>query len=102
MKVSAKRTKRVTVHRDIEILSSRLSTDSLDANGSGALWISLKRRCCVCRELFKHGDSVSLCLYLENGEQFSGGVHTECLPEEKLPSTDGSRTINANSQFYNE
>lgn len=81
-KVRATRTKRQIVKVEVEILSSRLSTDSLDANGSGALWISLKRRCAICRKLFAHGDSVSLCMYLEDGEQRSGGVHTACLSDD--------------------
>lgn len=80
--IKAKRQKRVTVETDIEVLSHSLCTESLDAKGSGYLWIELKRRCCVCRELFKHGDSVSLCIYMENGQQLSSGVHTNCLPDD--------------------
>lgn len=80
--VKAKRQKRVTVETEIEILSHRLCMPSLDAHGSGQLWIKLKRRCCVCRQLFKHEDSVSLCMYMEDGQQLSGGVHTGCLPED--------------------
>ena len=81
MKAQAKRTKRVTVTKDVEIISYRRSTDSLDATGTGYLWIELKRRCCLCGKLFAHGDAVSLCMYIEDGQQLSGGVHTNCLPQ---------------------
>ena len=82
MKAQANRTKRINVKTEVEILSHRLVTESLDAKGSGYVWIKLKRRCCLCRKLFAHGDSVSLCMYLEDGQQCSGGAHTECLPKE--------------------
>ena len=85
MKVTAKRQSRVTVERDIEIVSQRLCTSSLhDGPNGGSLWITLKRKCCVCGGKFKFGDSVSLCMYLEDGQQFSGGAHTNCLPEERI------------------
>ena len=82
MKANAKRTTKITVTKQVEIISHRLSTDHLDANGSGAMWITLKRKCCLCGKKFQHGDSVSLCLYAEDGEQYSGGCHTGCLPQE--------------------
>ena len=85
--IKAKRQNRVTVETDLEIISHQLCTPSLDATGTGTVWIQLRRRCCVCRELFKHGDSVSLCMYMENGMQLSGGAHSGCLPDNETPGT---------------
>lgn len=82
MKANAKRTKTITVTKEVEIISHRLCTESLDANGSGAMWITLKRKCCLCGKRFHHEDSVSLCMYMEDGQRFSGGLHTSCLPKE--------------------
>jgi hypothetical protein len=78
--VKAKRSRRITVETEIQIVSHRICTESLDSKGSGYLWIELKRTCCVCGKRFAHGDSVSLCMYIEDGQQLSGGVHTGCLP----------------------
>ena len=80
MIVTAKRQSRITVEREIEILSHRLCVQCLSP-GSGDLWISLRRKCCVCGKLFTFGESVSICMYTEDGQQLSGGVHTACLEE---------------------
>lgn len=82
MKVTAKRTKRISITKEIEILSHHLVTLSLDAKGSGRLWITLKRQCCICMKGFADGESVSDCVYIEDGVQLSSGVHTACLPQE--------------------
>ena len=46
-----------------------------------AMWETLKRKCAVCRSQIKQGDMYRLIMYVENGKQFSGGAHEECVME---------------------
>ena len=76
MKLQAKRSVRVIEYRTIEVTSHQLST----ANAQG-LWVTLKRYCAVCGKRFVAGDSISVGMYVEDGQQNSGGFHTKCLSE---------------------
>ena len=77
--MKATRTKQITCKVDIEVLSSKFVTDDCKQG----LWQTLHKRCAICRKLFPVGCSISLIMYVENGVQKSGGVHTECLEEAK-------------------
>ena len=82
----AERTVRHRIRREIEVTSSRLVTDSCSAG----LWQDLHRRCKICNKLFPVGCSISLILYTEHGQSYSGGVHTECLESSRVPdNTEG-------------
>ena len=72
--VQVKRRVSITVNRTIEVLGSKLSTDD-----AGGMWVSLNRKCHACGKRFKLHDSITLAMYVEDGEQKSGGFHTDCL-----------------------
>lgn len=76
--MKAKRIKPRVVAVEIEVISRRLCTDSCPAG----LWQSLKRKCVICGGKFPVGCSITMVMYIEDGQQKSGGVHTECLDGE--------------------
>lgn len=78
-RIKVKRTKTVTVYREVDVLyvHSKVHHD-IPATG---LWVTFNLTCFVCRERYKGGDSVVLGMFVENGVRKSGSCHPECVSE---------------------
>jgi hypothetical protein len=71
---------------ELTIISSQVSSGTADPNNG---WCLLKRKCHACGKRFVGGDSISLAIYLEAGEQKSGGFHTSCLRSQPPLQNEG-------------
>jgi hypothetical protein len=66
---------------DIDVTSRKLVTD----NCPDGLWQKLGKTCKICSKPFPVGCSITVIMFRENGKQFSGGCHTQCLDNSGVP-----------------
>lgn len=67
----------ISVEKEIEILSVSPKVHH-DIPGT-SLWVTLKRTCFVCRKRFEGGNSITVAMYIEDGDQKSGVCHPQCV-----------------------
>lgn len=86
MKVLAKRMVRRTVDVEIEIISARVVTKHCPEG----LWQSLKRKSAISGKPFPEGSYVVAVMYIDDGEQQSGSVRCDELPDDIQAAIDAT------------
>ena len=77
MHILATRKKTITIMKTVELLTAhRIPYRNIDAD---ALFVTLKRKCFVCGHRFQGGDDLTVCMFVEDGNQQSGGAHLNCI-----------------------